>query len=142
MDYKAERRASASGLSEMERASFESWLEKYGNAWRSRNPQAAADLFTEEGTYQVTPFVEPMRGRAAIYEYWSHVAETERDIQFGYEVLALTPDAGLARWWASFLIAPQRLQTKLDGIFLISLDADGRCQSLREWWHKKQTEER
>lgn len=142
MDYKAERRASASGLSEMERASFESWLEKYGNAWRSRNPQAAADLFTDEGTYQVTPFVEPMRGRAAIYEYWSHVAETERDIQFGYEVLALTPDAGLARWWASFLIAPQRLQTKLDGIFLISLDADGRCQSLREWWHKKQTEER
>ena len=126
----------------MERASFESWLEKYGNAWRSRNPRAAADLFTDEGTYQVTPFVEPMRGRAAIYEYWSHVAETERDIQFGYEVLALTPDAGLARWWASFLIAPQRLQTKLDGIFLISLGADGRCQSLREWWHKEQTEER
>ena len=124
----------------MKRASFESWLEKYGSAWRSRNPQAAADLFTDEGTYQVTPFVEPMRGRAAIHEYWSHVAETERDIQFGYEVLALTPDAGLARWWAFFLIVPQRLQTKLDGIFLISLDADGRCRSLREWWHKEQSQ--
>ena len=124
----------------MERISFESWLEKYGSAWRSRNPRAAADLFTYEGTYQVTPFVEPMRGRAAIFEYWSHVAETERDIQFGYEILALTPDAGLARWWASFLIVPQRLQTKLDGIFLISLDADGRCRSLREWWHKEQYE--
>ena len=123
----------------MELISFESWLEKYGNAWRSRNPQAAADLFTDEGTYQVTPFIEPMRGRAAIFEYWSHVAETERDIQFGYEVLALTPDAGLARWWASFLIVPQRLRTKLDGIFLISLDVNGRCRSLKEWWHKEQS---
>ena len=126
----------------MERTSFVSWLESYGSAWRNRDPQAAADLFTDECTYQITPFVEPMRGRAAIFEYWSYAAETERDIQFGYEVLALTPDAGLARWWASFLIVPQMLQTELNGIFLISLDADGRCQSLREWWHKKQTEKR
>jgi hypothetical protein len=122
----------------MERTSFESWLERYGSAWRSRNPEAAADLFTDDSTYQVTPFVKPMRGRPAIFDYWSHVAETERDIQFGYEVLAVTQEAGIARWWASFLIIQQGLQTKLDGIFLITLAADGRCQSFREWWHKAQ----
>ena len=122
----------------MESTAFKSWLEAYGRAWRDRDPQAAADLFAEQDTYQVTPFLEPMRGRTAIFEYWSHVAETERDIQFGYEVLALTPEAGIARWWASFLIVPQGLQTKLDGIFLITLDADGHCKSLREWWHKDQ----
>lgn len=122
----------------MEKPQFECWLGNYGGAWKNRAPQAAADLFADDGTYQVTPFVEPIRGRAAIFEYWSHVAETERDIQFGYEVLALTPEAGIARWWASFLIVPQGLQTKLDGIFLITLDADGRCKSLKEWWHKEQ----
>lgn len=79
-----------------------------------------------------------MRGRPAIYEYWVHVAETERNIQFGYEILAVSQEAGIARWWASFLIVPQGLQTRLDGIFLISLREDGRCQSLREWWHKDQ----
>jgi uncharacterized protein (TIGR02246 family) len=122
----------------MDRKSFEKWLEAYGRAWRERNAHAAADLFTEDGTYQVTPFEEPMRGRPAIVEYWSHVAETQRDIQFGHEVLAVTPNAGIARWWASFVIDPPGLQTKLDGIFLISLDGDGRCCSFREWWHKEQ----
>jgi hypothetical protein len=122
----------------MERTSFEAWLEKYGRAWRERNPQAAADLFTDDGTYQVTPFVKPMRGRPEIFEYWSRVARTEENIQFGYEILVVIPEAGVARWWASFVIVPQGLQTKLDGIFLISLSADGRCQSLREWWHKEQ----
>ena len=122
----------------MEKAAFKSWLEAYGRAWQERNPQAAASLFTEDGTYQVTPFVEPMRGRPAILQYWSNVARTEQDIQFGYEILAVTQKAGIARWWASFLIVPQGLQTKLDGVFLISLDADGRCRSLREWWHKEQ----
>jgi uncharacterized protein (TIGR02246 family) len=122
----------------MERSSFDFWLQKYGNAWRGRDPQGAADLFAEDGTYQVTPFVEPMRGRSAILDYWRHVAETERHIQFSYEVLAVTSGAGIARWRASFVIVPQKLQTKLDGIFLISLDGDGRCRSLREWWHKEQ----
>jgi len=122
----------------MDRATFEKWLEAYGRAWRERNAQAAADLYTEDGTYQVTPFVEPMRGRAAILEYWLHVSETQRDIQFGHAVLAVTSDWGVARWWASFVIEPPGLQTKLDGIFLISLDGDGRCRSLKEWWHKEQ----
>jgi uncharacterized protein (TIGR02246 family) len=116
----------------MERRSFETWLERYGRAWRDRNAQAAADLYTEDGTYQVTPFVDPLRGRQAIFEYWSGVAQTQRDIQFDYEVLAVTPEFGIARWRASFVIVPQGLQTKLDGIFLISLDGDGRCRSLRE----------
>jgi hypothetical protein len=122
----------------MQQAAFKSWLEAYGRAWQERNPQAAANLFTEDGTYQVTPFVEPMRGRLAILEYWSNVARTEEDIQFGFEILAATQEAGIARWWESFLIVPQGLQTKLEGIFLISLDAGGRCRSLREWWHKEQ----
>jgi len=123
----------------MELATFKSWMDAYGRAWESRDPQAAADLFTEEGTYQVTPFLEPIRGRQGIFEYWSHVAQTEKDIQFGYEVLSLTPEMGIARWWASFVRVPPGLQTKLDGIFLICLDADCRCKSLREWWHEDQS---
>ena len=122
----------------MTASAFASWLDAYGRAWGSRNPQAAADLFVEDGTYQVTPFVEPMRGKQAILDYWTHITQTEQDIQFGYEILAITPEQGIARWWASFVIVPPGLQTKLDGIFLISLDENGRCHSLREWWHKLQ----
>lgn len=122
----------------MEPDTFKAWLEAYGRAWMGRDAPAAAELYAEDGTYQVTPFVEPMRGRAAILEYWSHVAATQRDIQFGYEALAATAEMGIARWWASFVIVPHGLQTKLDGIFVIALDADDRCRSLREWWHKEQ----
>lgn len=122
----------------MTQEAFAVWLEKYGRAWEARDANAAADLYAEKGTYQVTPFVEPMRGRAAIFEYWTHVAQTEENIQFGYEILALTPDHGIARWWASFVIVPQQLKTKLDGIFVIALDGRGECWQLREWWHKQQ----
>ena len=117
---------------------FKSWLDAYGQAWESRNPEAATALFAENGTYQVTPFLEPICGRKAIFEYWSEVARTEESIRFGYEILVANPELNIARWSASFLIVPQGLQTQLDGIFLISLDEEGRCKSLQEWWHKQQ----
>jgi SnoaL-like domain len=117
---------------------FKSWLDAYGHAWESRNPEAATALFTEDGTYQVTPFLEPMRGRKAIYEYWCEVVRTEENITFAYEILVENAERNIARWSASLVIVPPGLQTRLDGIFLISLDGEGRCQSLQEWWHKQQ----
>jgi hypothetical protein len=117
---------------------FQSWLDAYGQAWESRNPEVAAALFTEDGTYQVTPFLEPMCGRKAIFEYWSEVARTEETIRFRYEILVANPELNIARWSASFVRVPPGLQTELDGIFLISLDEEGRCKSLQEWWHKQQ----
>jgi hypothetical protein len=122
----------------VERAEFRRWLEAYGRAWEARDPQAAAEHFAQDGTYQVTPFVEPLRGRQAILEYWAEVARTEQDIQFEFEILGVTPVSGIAHWRASFLRVPPGQKTKLDGIFVISLDAAGCCTSLREWWHKQQ----
>jgi hypothetical protein len=117
---------------------FKSWLDAYGQAWENRNPEAATALFNESGSYQVTPFLEPMRGRKAIFEYWSEVTRTEKEIRFGYEILVVKDERNIARWSASFVRVPPGLQTKLDGIFLISLDDEGRCKSLQEWWHKQQ----
>jgi len=117
---------------------FKSWLDAYGQAWENRNPEAATALFTENGTYQVTPFLEPMCGKKAILEYWSEVARTEESITFWYEILVASPELNIARWSASFVFVPPGLPTQLDGIFLISLDEQGRCKSLREWWHKRQ----
>jgi uncharacterized protein (TIGR02246 family) len=122
----------------MDRESFKRWLDSYGRAWTDRDPQAAAALYTDDASYQVTPFTAPISGREAIHGYWDGVAKTEETIQFGYEIVAVTSELGVARWWASFVRVPPGLATKLDGIFLITLDSSGLCQSLREWWHKQQ----
>jgi hypothetical protein len=122
----------------MDISSFQQWLVAYGSAWRTRNPQAAAALYAGDGTYQVTPFLEPLCGSQAILEYWIEVARTEEHISFGYEILTVTEQFGIAHWQASFVRTPPGLPTKLDGIFAISLDTEGKCTSLREWWHKQQ----
>src|SRR5438046_8845456 len=110
----------------MDREIFDHWLASYGRAWTRRDPEAAASLYADDGTYQVTPFDEPLRGRAAIYEYWAGVAQTEERIRFDYEILAVTAEHGIARWLAYFVLVPPGRKTDLDGMLVLAWGSEGR----------------
>lgn len=118
------------------RRRFDSWLHAYGRAWETKDPEAAAELFSEDASYRETPFEEPARGRGAIAEYWSSVTSGQEGVRFDYEVLAVEGDVGIARWWASFGSLRLGTPVELDGIFVVRMDAEGeRCEEFREWWH-------
>jgi SnoaL-like protein len=119
-----------------------SWLDAYGRAWEARDPEAVIALFAEDGTYQETPFVEPMCGRPAIAAYWSRATGPHTNVHFEYEVLALDSNQGIARWCCSFVRVPVKASLKLYGIFVLQFDREGRCQSLREWWHRQENQAR
>lgn len=118
---------------DMER--FQSWLELYGRAWKNQDPQSFVNLFTDNASYHANPFSEPLSGRSAILNYWSDVARSQEQIQFNYEVLAVTQESGIAHWWASFVHIPSKTKVKLDGIFIISLNSENSCSNFRQWWH-------
>jgi ketosteroid isomerase-like protein len=120
----------------MDEQRLESWLDAYGRAWETRDADAAAKLFTEEGIYAWGPFHEPIRGPEAIHEAWVNATARQDQLRFGYEVLAMTEDGGIARWWASMFALPSRTPTRMEGIFLVSLADDGRCEVFREWWNE------
>ena len=120
------------------RDTFGEWLDAYGRAWETGDPEAAARLFAEDAAYYETPFDEPMRGRAQISEYWSDVPRYQDEIGFSYEVLAVSGGEGVARWSASFVRLPAGTPVELDGILLAKLDAGGRCTEFREWWHRRE----
>lgn len=118
---------------------LQSWLDAYRRAWESRDAGLVVTLFTEDATYQETPFTEPMRGRAAIHAYWiDKVVSHQEQISFGYEILSVRDATGIARWWARFVRIRSRAAVKLDGVFLLTFDAAGRCQTLREWWVRQE----
>ena len=120
----------------MDPAKFESWLDAYKRAWETRDPEVAASLFTAKATYQETPFEDPVRGREGIRDYWWDVTRYQEGIEFSYEVLATTETVGIAHWHSGFTRLTSNSAVELDGIFLVKLDADGKCTEFREWWHR------
>ena len=113
------------------------WLDKYAAAWEGQNPGAAAALFTADGTYAWGPFNEPIQGPDAIKAAWEYATKGQQEeIKFGYEVLAVTEERGIARWWASMKVKSTGKQVRMEGIFLVTLTADGLCTVFREWWNE------
>lgn len=114
------------------------WLDAYGRAWESRDPDAAAVLFTEDAEYYETPFGDPARGRSGVRGYWAAATANQRDVRFTHEVMAVAESRGIARWWSEFTRTSSGAAVRLDGVFVLEFGEDGLCRSLREWWHRSE----
>ena len=120
-------------------ATAEDWLTRYGRAWETADPQAAAALFTPDCRYFETPFSEPARGRDGVAGYWQAVPEGQTDVRFGFRVLAVSAPTVIAHWTATFNRRQGGSRVDLDGVFVLEFDEAGLCCTLREWWHRQET---
>jgi ketosteroid isomerase-like protein len=115
-----------------------SWLDRFGRAWETRDPEQAAQLFSDDASYQEAPFDEPLTGASEIRVHWSNLPKAREDIRFTYEILAVTQPWGIANWHGFYTQADRETHIELDGILLISLDDEGRCQDFREWSNRRE----
>lgn len=108
-----------------------SWLEAYGRAWETS--QGFAALFSEDAVYSESPFADPMVGTDAIAAYAGLMDQHQGEVSFTFEIVSVDPPVAL--FGASYRNTANDEPTRLDGVFLLSFDDNGRCSSLREWWH-------
>jgi len=115
---------------------LDDWLDTYGRAWEGKDSDAFIGCFAPDALYAWGPWDEPLRGRGAIRERFERATARQEAVRFGHEPLAITPnERGIARWWVSMTIPADGTVEEDEGIFLVSLDADGRCTEFREWWN-------
>jgi glyoxylase I family protein len=119
---------------------FQRWLDGYGQAWMTGDPQAAVQLFTPSAAYHETPFDSPMVGAEAIRRYWTEGAKNaQTDVQFEATPLWFDGTTGVARWRATFRRVPSMGFVELDGTLLARFDDEMRCEEFREWWHRRES---
>jgi ketosteroid isomerase-like protein len=119
----------------MDRASFQRWLDRYVEAWRTGDPGQIGDLFSEDATYQWNPWDEPLRGRQGIVRAWTENPDPAGSWEARYEVLAVDGDAGVAQGRTRYLESHDGMAGKsYDNIFLCRFDAQGRCREFTEWY--------
>jgi uncharacterized protein (TIGR02246 family) len=112
---------------------IEAWIEGYRIAWEERDPQAAADLFTEDATYRSNIFETPHRGRTGVADYWAGVTEAQSDITVRMGRPFVDGDRVAVEFWANMKVAGD--DVTLPGCLLLQMADDGRCERLREYWH-------
>jgi ketosteroid isomerase-like protein len=113
---------------------FSRWLERYRQAFIAFDAEAAAELFSDDATYQDSPYADPVVGRAAIATYWRMVAGLMTDVDLEYEVVAVSGEVGVAHLRDALTRVSSGARARYDGIFVVRFDRDGRSVDFREWW--------
>ncbi|MEA2676126.1 MAG: hypothetical protein QOJ81_267 [Chloroflexota bacterium] len=108
---------------------FTAWLTAFGDAWEAGDAAAMGPLFTIGATFAPDPFMELVRGRRSLiaafteqFAAWPHAA-------FSAQALGAGETYGVAHWRVA------SGDQALDGVWVVALDARGRCESLRQWSH-------
>ncbi len=120
------------------RENFTKWLDAYGASWIGQTPDSTLALFTDDATYMYTPFHKIMKGKDEIRRYVEKGAVgLQEDIEFEYEILAITDDYGVNRWKAALTWKETGERLHFDGIYQVFLNDGNLCYRFDEWWHAK-----
>jgi uncharacterized protein (TIGR02246 family) len=134
----------------MTRDDLQQWLDRYIEAWRTYDPAAIGDLFSEDAEYRYHPGDEPTRGREAIVGEWVKPAgnASSQDAPdtwaARYEAYAVDGNRavshGRTTYWTD--ATHQTVEHEYFNVFLMEFDADGRCSSFTEYFMKPRKQAR
>ena len=81
------------------------WVDAYAQAWRDRDADAAAALFTEDSLYRAHPLQDPHRGQEGVHGYWSDVTATQDrvDVRMGRPVESSDGRRAGVEFWVRML---------------------------------------
>jgi uncharacterized protein (TIGR02246 family) len=120
----------------MERAAVAGWLKAYMHAWETYQPDAIADLFTEDASYSFHPYDKPVIGRQAIVDAWLKEPDPPGTFEANYQPIAVDGDVAVVNGRSRYFKDSSRTEPtkEWDNLFVIEFDDLGRCRSFREWY--------
>lgn len=110
-------------------------IDDFARGWSRANVELLASVFSEEAVFLETPFVEPLKGLAAIRRYWSDVPfhQAEITVTTG-EIYVAGP------WFSTEFRARFRRRRTGDWVdargAIFAETAEGKVSEMRMYWHR------
>ena len=125
----------------MDHEAFQSWLDRYIDAWRLLDPVAIGDLFSADVRYAYDPFEEAVVGRKAVVDSWLADPDDPASWEADYEVLAIDGDTHVAHGRTRYLTDDRSgIDREFANVFVCRFDAEGRCREFTEWYMRRRPE--
>lgn len=120
----------------MDRAGFQTWLDRYVAAWRSNDAGDIEALFTEDAHYSYHPYDEDIVGRGAIVASWLDAPDDPSTWEARYEAWAVEGDRGAgvgrSRYWDAGVSHDDPPGQEYANVYLVTFGPDGRASEFRE----------
>lgn len=113
------------------RGSAGAWVDAYEQAWRTAGAGELRGLFTEDASYRMSPYEEPVVGLARIGELWERERQGyDEEFEIAHEIVAIESDTAVIRVEVQYG-PPERGQYR--DLWIVRFAVDGRCHEFEEW---------
>ena len=109
-------------------AQLTEWLDAYVRAWNTNDPADIAGLFAADATYRGAPYEPGLHGVEAIVADWLRRQDKPGETTFTWRPVAVTDEVAVVEGATAY---PTQVFRNL---WVIRLDASGRCRDFTEWW--------
>ena len=123
----------------MSRDSFQGWLDRYVEAWRTYDPERIGGLFSDDAQYLYSPFQDPLRGRDAIVTNWLENKDAPGSWRAQYAPLAIEGNVGVATGRTEY-VRHGAVWREFANVYICEFDGAGRCKRFTEWYMEKPAE--
>src|SRR5215469_3767577 len=89
----------------LDRATVDTWLEAYVSAWKTYDPAAIGNLFSEEAVYRYHPYDPPVQGRDTIVASWLADRDPADTYDGHYQAILVEGDEAAASGRSKYLEA-------------------------------------
>jgi ketosteroid isomerase-like protein len=114
----------------MDHSDVAGWVRMYESAWRSPGIDQLAGLFTEDVSYLVSPWDEPVEGLAALAELWDVEREGPDEVfTMTSEIVAVDGRTAVVRTAVDYAATGDRWRN----LWVLRFADDGRCVAFEEW---------
>jgi hypothetical protein len=115
----------------VDRDQLAAWVAAYEQAWRTPGTEGLAKLFAANATYRTAPYEEPYGGLAQIAALWEREREGHDELfTMNSQIVAVEGDTGVVRVHVRY---GDPLEVSYQDLWIIRLDAAGRCAAFEEW---------
>jgi len=117
------------------RVVYSGLIEQFGNAWEQGLPDGITGVFTEDAVFLASPFDEPIRGKAAIAEYWKDIPVEQAEVCFRFgEIFAAGPWFS-TEYKCTFRRRRSGQMIDVRGALFCETD-EGKISEMRMYWHR------
>ncbi|MEA2434580.1 MAG: hypothetical protein QOG54_2037 [Actinomycetota bacterium] len=118
----------------MDHSDVQAWLDGYLAAWKSYDPAAIGELFSETVSYRDYPFAEPLTTREEVVANWLGKKDAPGTYDGEYEPVAVEGEVAVARGTSTYFDADGGIAELFYNVFVMRFDEEGRCKEWTEYY--------
>ena len=117
------------------RVVYSGMIEQFGNAWEQGAPDRITEAFTEDAVFLPSPFDAPIKGTAAIAEYWKDIPVEQAEVSFRFGEIFVAGPWFSTEYKCTFRRRRTGQMIDVRGALFCETD-EGKIAEMRMYWHR------